>query len=131
MDLFEMQQRQIEDAQNEKIYQRQVQALRDRSKIAVASGEAGVGGASVERLINFYEMDEAHDVQNIERNKEMQLQQSAMEARSSVRNAQSAINQAEREKDQQTTDNPWGRAILRGLPSIVSGWASHKYGNDE
>lgn len=126
LDMIEMQQRQIEDATNERVYQRELQALKDRSKIMVATGEANVGGPTVDRLLGHYEMDAAHDIEMEERNEEMQLQQSAMEGRSVVREAESAINQGKARRQQRTTENPWLQTGLRALPSAMGAYANYK-----
>ena len=129
LDLIEMQQRQIEEASNERIYQRRLQALRDRSRISVVAGEAGVGGNTIDRLVNFYEMDEASDVQAMERNKEMKLGQSAMQAKERIRQAESNINRSAQQKESQTTESPYGKAILRGAPSVAMSYLNYQASN--
>lgn len=126
LDMLEMQQGQTEDAANERIYQRNLQALKDRSRIMVTTGEANVGGPTVDRLLGHYEMDAAHDIQIQKRNKEMQLQQSAMKGRSMIRDAQSAMNQGERRRQSQTTENPWLNTGLRALPSAYGAYKNYQ-----
>lgn len=120
LDLLNQQQRQMEEATEERIYQRQVQALKDRSKIMVSAGEANVGGSTVDRLLGQYAMDSAHDQQTHRRNLDNQLQQSAEQGKQAMREGQSRINQVRTQRDQNYNEDLLLNTALKTAPSAIS-----------
>lgn len=84
-------------AQNEQ-NERYRQMLIDEGKIRTASGEAGVAGLSLDRLLNDAEFQAQMDMQTIEENKVNKIKQNDLEGRGAFARAASAANQADSQR---------------------------------
>lgn len=128
LDLLNWQQQQLEDATNQRLQQRQIQALKDRSMIMVSAGEANVGGSSVARLMTHYDLDSALDQSTILRNLEGELQASAVQGMDMLRQGQSQLNQAKTSRNQNKISNPYLNSFLQVAPSVGMMFMNHKSG---
>jgi hypothetical protein len=117
LSMLESRAQETEDAANLEMFERQRQALRERSKIMTAAGEAGVSGSSVLRQLNQSFLDESYDIGIHQSNLENSLSQINANATGVVSNAYSRRNQA---ASQITTPNPLMRALEIGATGGVS-----------
>lgn len=113
---LEMQRQQIRQSIDLEIFERQRQALRERSRIAVAAGEAGVAGASPARLIAQSLFDASFDTGIHAANREATLMQTRLQEDAILVERDSRIRQA---RSQYT--NPF----LSGL--MIAGSAAQGY----
>lgn len=128
LDLLNWQQQQLDDATNQRLLQRQTQALKDRSMIMVSAGEANVGGSSVARLMTHYDLDSALDQSSLLRNLEGELQASALQGMDMMRQGQSKINQAKTSRNQNSINNPYLNSFLEVAPSVGMLYMNHRSG---
>ena len=76
---LEMRRHQINQSTDLEIFERQRQALRERSRIAVAAGEAGVAGNSPARMIAQSILDASFDIGVRQSNRESNLLQTKLD----------------------------------------------------
>lgn len=119
MDLSNLMNQEAEQATNERIYQRQLQALKDRSKIMISAGQAGVGGSSIARLMKTNEMSAGYDQALYDANLESQLSQTAIQGKQKIAKGQSRINNMNNQAQAQTVEHPWLKETLSLAPSMV------------
>lgn len=100
---------QLQDAAQLEMFERQKQALRERSKILTAAGEAGVSGSSVLRQLNQTELDKSFDIGVHQTNLENMLFQTNLDAHKVISTAQSRSNQV-----RPNIRNPWLNSLLLG-----------------
>jgi len=118
LDLANMQNMEMEQATNERIYQRQLQALKDRSKIMISAGEAGVGGSSIARLVQTNQMSAGYDQALYDANLESQLTASAIQGKQKIAEGKSRINNANNQASSQIVEHPWLKQTLSMAPSM-------------
>jgi len=105
---------QIADAaQNEQNERYRMQMI-DEGKIRTASGEAGVVGLSLDRLINDADFQAQMDMQSIQENKANKIKQNDLEGRAAASRYSSAVNQAESGR---MTETQTGLQIASGAAS--------------
>lgn len=129
LDLTNLQNQEMEQATNERIYQRQLQALKDRSKLMISAGEAGVGGSTIARLVKTNQMSAGYDQALYDANLESQLTQSAIQGRQKIAQGQSRINNANNQASAQTVEHPWLKETLSLAPSMVMLYKNSKMNN--
>lgn len=91
---LEIQRQQIDRSVGLEIFERQRQALRERSRIAVAAGEAGVGGISPARIIAQSLWDASYDIGIHSANRDAMLLQNLLEQSAVMASRDSQIRQA-------------------------------------
>lgn len=101
--------RQFQQAFDLEAFERARQGLRERARIAVAAGEAGVGGRSLLREIANSMFQEAYDIGVMQENLENRLAQSELQAQGLFAQAQGRINYA-----QSRRVNPFLGALMIG-----------------
>lgn len=110
---LEKQRQQIDRSVGLEMFERQRQALRERSRIAVAAGEAGVAGNSPARLIARSLQDAAFDIGVHQANRQAMLEQTMLE-QADIRAARDTrINLS---RSQQT--NPFMAALQIGARAV-------------
>lgn len=112
---LDLRRHQINRASDLEIFERQRQALRERSRIAVAAGEAGVVGNSPARLIAQAMLDAAHDIGVHQANRESNLLQTNLERTAVQAKRDSRINVA---RSQMV--NPFMSALMIGGRAATS-----------
>lgn len=128
LDALNMQNMETEQGINEQIRQRQLQALKDRSKIMISAGEANVGGSSVERLIITNQMSSEHDQSIMDANLESALTANSLKSKEMMANAQSRINGVNNQTQSQIVSNPWLKEAVGVAPSLYMLYQTHKKG---
>ena len=105
---------QIADAAQNEQNERYRMEMIDEGKIRTASGEAGVAGLSLDRLINDAEFQSQMDMQSIQENKVNKIKQNDLEGRAATSRYSSAVNQAESGR---MTETQAGLQIASGAAS--------------
>jgi hypothetical protein len=120
--LLNLRQQQVNEKAAQQAFERQRQGLRERSKVLVATGEAGVLGNTPLREMYNTMFQTGYDTGIIEQNRVNQSLQVQAYKEGVKAQAESRINQAE-----SMVTNPW-MAILKigmsGLGAGLSGWAT-------
>lgn len=106
---IDLRRHQINRSVDLEIFERQRQALRERSRIAVAAGEAGVAGNSPARMIAQSMLDAAHDIGVHQANRESLIAQTMLEEQAIKAGRDSRVNIA---RSQMT--NPFMSALMIG-----------------
>jgi len=109
---------QMYQAANVEAFDRRRQALKDRSRILVSAGEAGVGGNSLTRQIAQSMFDESYDLGIWSTNIESYALQNKRQREDIAAGLQTRFNQADA-----MIGNPWTAALLgigSSLPAIYA-----------
>lgn len=106
---------QLQDAAQLEMFERQKQALRERSKILTAAGEAGVSGSSVLRQLNQTMLDKSFDIGVYQTNLENSLFQTNLDAQKVISTANSRVNQAS-----SSISNPWLSPLTIGTEAFTA-----------
>ena len=115
--------RQNQQSVDLKVFERQRQALRDRSRLLASAGEANVGGNSVLRMVANNLQDMSYD-QGIHRtNLENQQFQTTQQARNVAANSDNRFNHA-----QARVSNPWFQAALGIGQQAPQAYSMYKQG---
>lgn len=91
--LANLQEQQINEQAALDKFERKRQAIRERSKIAVAAGEGGVGGVSPMRQLANALLQASYDTSIIETSRQNQIMQAEATKQGTYAQAQSRINQ--------------------------------------
>ena len=102
------------EAAADEIWNRRLQALREQSTSAVAAGEAGISGFTVERVLRDIGATASRDVSTIERNRDWNNQQLQSEAMGVKAQAADRILSVQRG----TPPNPWASVFKAGSDGL-------------
>lgn len=114
---------QMYQAVNVETFDRRRQALKDRSRILVSAGEAGVGGNSLTRQIAQSMFDESYDLGIRSTSIENYALQNRRQRADIAAGLQTRFNQADA-----MMGNPWTAALLGIGPSLPALYALQKGG---
>ena len=115
--------RQLDDKATQDAMERQRQALRDRSRIMVAAGEAGVGGNSLLRDIHNTMVQADYDRGIIQANREVGVADTVMAKRGVYAEHQGRYNAAK-----SMAYNPFTSALKIGASTVQGGLAGYNMG---
>lgn len=102
------------EAASQAIQQRSVQSMQDQARANVASGEAGVTGFSIDRIMQDIGANVSRDISTIERNRDWTMTQLSEEAKGIAASTQSRINGV----SQGTSPSPWALGFQLGGAAV-------------